>query len=273
MSALGFLNSSEYQLYNRKVAKQLGSIHAAIFLSELVNRYEYHIDQGGEQSILLHQGQEWFYYTHDKGEERLAMTRREQDTAVKLLVKAGLISKMIKGVPGKRYFTLHQDKILDLFDLSKKHSRMAESAKLDCTNPPNCNGGIRQTHHIYKEPNKEPKERDRQTHDKSCCARADSSSSDKLKLGSDKLVHLTENQHAALSESIGQSRLDELIEELNDYIASTGKRYKCHAATLRSWNRRKGKETSRSTRQGKLVIKADKNDDGWKPKKATLEDL
>ncbi len=57
-----------------------------------------------------------------------------------------------------------------------------------------------------------------------------------LSFGTDGLVKLTQAQHDKLKEKI--TNLDELIEELNDYIASTGKRYKCHAATLRQWNRK-----------------------------------
>lgn len=273
MSALSFLNSEHYQVYNRDLAHKLGSIHAAIFLAELINRFEYHKVHGGEQRLLRHENMDWFYYTHDKGLERLAMSRKEQDTAIKILIKFGLISKIQKGVPAKRYFTIHEEKILSLFNLSKKHSRMTESDKLDCPKGANRNDRNGQSLHIDKEPYKEPKERDRQTRDKSRCAAAPPDSSSMKRLGSDKLVHLTEEQLKALEESIGQPRLTELIEELNDYIASTGKKYKCHAATLRSWNRRKKTETPRHKRQGKMAIEADRKNDGWKPKKATLDDL
>lgn len=60
---------------------------------------------------------------------------------------------------------------------------------------------------------------------------------EKKSFGSDGLVRLTDEEHANLKEII--PNLPTLIEELNDYIASTGRRYKSHFHTIRSWSRRK----------------------------------
>ena len=72
------------------------------------------------------------------------------------------------------------------------------------------------------------------------------SANEKEKFGEDKNVLLTEKEHSALKEKFGESSLISLIEELSDYISSTGKRYKCHAATLRSWHRRKKTDNPRA---------------------------
>lgn len=155
-NCLSFLNSSEYQVYNRELAKALGSIHAAIFLSELINRRDYHKAQ---KTTLTHDGKEWFYYTHDKGIERLAMSRKEQDSAIRVLIKHGIIEKIQKGVPAKRYFWIDEEKILNMFGLSKKHSRMTETDKLDCPKGTNWNDRNGQTGpYIYKNPSKNPTE-------------------------------------------------------------------------------------------------------------------
>jgi len=56
--------------------------------------------------------------------------------------------------------------------------------------------------------------------------------------GSEKLVKLTTLEHEKLLEIYGAKALTEMIENLDLYIASTGKRYKSHFATLKLWERR-----------------------------------
>jgi hypothetical protein len=52
-------------------------------------------------------------------------------------------------------------------------------------------------------------------------------------------VKLTDTEKNKLLELFGESGLKESIEELGTYIASTGKKYSSHYATILSWNRRK----------------------------------
>lgn len=155
MTALSFLNSSNYRIYNMEAAHKLGSIHASIFLSELINRQEYHQEQQ-QDTFLEFEDKRWFYYTHDKGVERLAMSRKEQDTAIKILIKHGLIKKIQKGVPAKRYFWIDEDAVLELFGLSKKDSSLTDSDKLDCPKGADWNDPNGQTGLYNKEPYKEP---------------------------------------------------------------------------------------------------------------------
>lgn len=60
------------------------------------------------------------------------------------------------------------------------------------------------------------------------------------------LVHLGRFQKVALSEvelekltkELGEERRNDLVERLDGYIASTGRRYKSHYATILNWNRK-----------------------------------
>ena len=56
-------------------------------------------------------------------------------------------------------------------------------------------------------------------------------------------VKLTQEEHAKLVEKLGK-HVDNLIEELDTYIGSSGKRYSSHYATLLNWSRRKGIDSS-----------------------------
>lgn len=54
-------------------------------------------------------------------------------------------------------------------------------------------------------------------------------------------VKLTRKEKEALEEVYGTSRVEGIIEEINDYLASTGKKpYKDYAAAIRQWARRRG---------------------------------
>ena len=55
-------------------------------------------------------------------------------------------------------------------------------------------------------------------------------------------VKMTTSEFEKLVQAEGAERANALIEELSSYLASSGKRYKSHYATLLNWGRRKEKE-------------------------------
>ena len=55
-------------------------------------------------------------------------------------------------------------------------------------------------------------------------------------------VRMTTEEFSKLVQTEGADRSNALIEELSSYLASSGKRYKSHYATLLNWARRKDKE-------------------------------
>lgn len=73
----------------------------------------------------------------------------------------------------------------------------------------------------------------------------------KIRLGKDsikniygefKKVQLTDDEHQKLIELLGEKNTNILIAELDEYIASKGKRYSSHYATIRTWARRRVNE-------------------------------
>lgn len=56
-------------------------------------------------------------------------------------------------------------------------------------------------------------------------------------------VKMTTAEFEKLVQADGADRANALIEELSSYLASSGKRYKSHYATLLNWGRRKDKES------------------------------
>ena len=133
---LELLNSDNFRTYNIHIARKLGSVNAAIMLAEFIQRYKYHFEKN-ELIMTQKESGKWFYYTHEKAEERTALSRDEQDTGIKKLEKAGLIKKIIIGVPGKRHFQINEEMIIELITDSKKDSRMRESHNVQCGKPTN----------------------------------------------------------------------------------------------------------------------------------------
>ncbi len=141
MDPLFFLNQDNYAIYNRNLATLLG-VTAAIILSELIQRRKYHTDRD-ELIDDPKLGNGWFYETIDTMQERLGLTRREQDTALKKLKKTGLISIKVVGIPPKRHFLINDENVLQLFTdansqkVIEKTTNLHKNAKSICTKAPN----------------------------------------------------------------------------------------------------------------------------------------
>jgi len=68
----------------------------------------------------------------------------------------------------------------------------------------------------------------------------------KVNYGEFQKVKLTSDEYEKLVEKLGTVTANELITELDSYIASKGARYKSHYATILAWARRKGVDTSKA---------------------------
>ncbi len=168
---LFWLGTDNYRIYNVEMAKAFKSINAAVFLSELANRYRYHLKENQVLNTEKH-GDGWFYFTSEKCEERTALSRREQDTAITILENLGLIEKKIIGVPSKRHFRLNIENINKFFKKQENpdcQARLAESAKLEESaklgwrKAPSCVGGNGQAGTIYIKEQKKEKKKEEST--------------------------------------------------------------------------------------------------------------
>lgn len=73
----------------------------------------------------------WFYKSQAEWERETGMTRREQETARKRLVKAGFLEECRKGVPARLFYRIDTEALEAA--LKELSSRMAESANQECT--------------------------------------------------------------------------------------------------------------------------------------------
>lgn len=132
-----WMSHEHFRTYHVLTARKLGSVNASILLSDLVAYYKYHKDKNLLENHIKY-GKNWTPYSFETCEERTALSRKEQDTALSVLIRNGLIEKEVFGVPGKRYFRINFFTCEDLM-LSNNVSRMTETDKVECPKGANCN--------------------------------------------------------------------------------------------------------------------------------------
>ena len=111
-----------------------GGVTSGVFLSQLL----YWTGKGKDPDG-------WIYKVQGEWEQETGLTRREQETARKRLRQVGILQEKRAGVPARLHYRVDVDKLIDLLaDKSgdSGQSSLAESAKLECTNPPNKDGAI-----------------------------------------------------------------------------------------------------------------------------------
>jgi hypothetical protein len=93
--------------YHASLARALKSVTAGILLSQLL----YWMERGGSDE------DGWIWKTRDELEEETALTRTEQETARKVLVKAGVMEEKLRGVPARMHFRItevHMERLIEL---------------------------------------------------------------------------------------------------------------------------------------------------------------
>ena len=245
-------STNHFRKYDIWVARKLGSLEAAILLAELSNRLDYHEARGELHTDKKHGGG-WFYLTHELAYERTYLTRRKQDSALRVLIKLGLVEKRSFGCPPKRHFRLNDDAIEGLYrepceikhphetvsaDLYKNAKSASEedcdlykNAKSVCTKTPNCPRGENGALLLYKETLEErditghplPPKPDKPS--KQAQAKAQ-------KTAYRENVSLTEDEYWKLKALHGEAKVAELIDILDAYKGATGKTYKSDYHTM-----------------------------------------
>lgn len=77
---------------------------------------------------------------------------------------------------------------------------------------------------------------------------------DSLSFGEHKNVNLTAKERSSLVEQLNENVVAQLIEELDLYIASSGKKYKSHYATIQTWARRRIQDHMKEATKSKTKI-------------------
>lgn len=156
---LRFLNGNNFISVNRDLMKLIG-LHETLILSELI-----YISQ---PKALNPDFDGWFSVTIEDLEEKTTLGRKPQESAIEKLINLGFIEKVIKGVPGKRFFRINEEEIFSYISKtdfkkldSKNLSRMSQTDKLECPKRTNWNVPNGQTIYIEETKKETLKERTR----------------------------------------------------------------------------------------------------------------
>jgi hypothetical protein len=128
------LLSEQRVAYHPQLARLVGGVTAGLFLAQLM----YWSGKGDDPDG-------WIWKTQVEWEQETAMTRREQETARRQLRSFGVLEEKRTGQPARLFFRILWDTLIDHLQRGSVHSSMAETANLVSTNPPDQNGGNRQS--------------------------------------------------------------------------------------------------------------------------------
>lgn len=104
MDAIDFLASSNFIMVNRGLMLTIG-LNESLVLGELASEYRY---WRGENKL---QDGKWFFSTDDNLTSRLPFSTPTIRRAISSLKELGILETKLMGVPAKRFFCIHVDKI------------------------------------------------------------------------------------------------------------------------------------------------------------------
>jgi len=247
-------SSDSYRSYNVDIARLIG-VEEAIILYELVEQHKFY-SKVDKLTTLEGQEGEWFYCSATRIEERTAIKEKQLLRVVKSLKSKGLIVYITAGLPAKRHFQINYEAIfkLSINDYSipkwedkesKEKNKDLEDSKKECKNSQmgrqefpsgNTPRNINNTKNDSQKTHTQKKRSD--TSDRVCDKSSKKSDKVLYQLGSH--VQLTREEYDGFCEQYGKSTLDTLIEEMNDYCASSKpKGYADYAAAIRQWMRKR----------------------------------
>ena len=90
--------------FNPVLAHICKSANGGLLLSQLLYWHE----KGTEP--------DWTYKTMADFERETCLTRKEQDTAIKLWKKLGVLETKVAGLPAKRYFKIHEKRLAEIIN-------------------------------------------------------------------------------------------------------------------------------------------------------------
>ncbi|MFA6554267.1 MAG: hypothetical protein WCS89_02045 [Candidatus Paceibacterota bacterium] len=88
--------------YHAIIARALGSVKAGILICQLL----FWDGKGADKY--------WTYKTADDLYMETALTRNEQDTAIRICKNKGILEVKLKGIPAKRHFHINKEKLVAL---------------------------------------------------------------------------------------------------------------------------------------------------------------
>ena len=205
MGVLQLLASRNYIVVNKDLIRIIG-LEESVILGELASEYNYYLDRQE-----LEDG--YFYSTIENIENNTGLNEYKQRKAMNSLKLKKIIEVKIKGIPAKRYIKLNEEQVTELLNIKFFNNLRTSSLKFKELELKNLKGNNNIINNNKNNNNNNI-------------------------YGEFKNVKLTDEEYQKLKEK----DLLPYIEKLSSYIASKGKRYKSHYATILNWSRKEIKK-------------------------------
>jgi hypothetical protein len=115
MSLKNVLSQSSFWIINKQLVYRLQSIEAALFLSNLIDKYEYHSNRN--ELLFVDEDEEYYFYAKSEDiEKATTLSYKVQRRIIKLLESNCLIKTIKKGVPPKIHFSINEDAIWEILN-------------------------------------------------------------------------------------------------------------------------------------------------------------
>ena len=207
MNVLQLIASRNYIVVNKQLIKIIG-LEETIVLGELASEYDYWLEK--EQ---LEDG--YFYSTIENIESNTSLNEYKQRKAFKSLQDKNILDIKVKGIPAKRYIKINEEQVIELLKNKNLKNLRTSSLKFKELELENLRGN----NNIIN----------------------NNKNNNKYNIyGEFKNVRLTDEEYKKLEEK----NLLPYIEKLSSYIASKGKKYKSHYATILTWSRKENKSNN-----------------------------
>lgn len=220
---MSLLSNSGYIIVNKDIIKKLG-LHEAIILGELCSEYSY-----WEKNNKLDNG--FFFSTRENIAENTGLSPYQQRDALKNLIKIGIVTEKLKGMPQLKWYSLDMNKLYKLFyeetDLTSSNEKI-KGQGVKKLNDKALNNLIPS--------NEEFTQLDVKIFDTNNNNNMNNNNNNKeeLKKYKDK-IFLTDSNYKELVQKFGNERVEKTITRLDLYKKSTGKNYNDDYATLLLW--------------------------------------
>ena len=112
MNILNLLAGNNYFIYNKDIAKNMGT-DVAIILGLLCNRYNYYQK---ENKLIIIDNKEYFYCTRETIYDETALKESIQRRAMKILEDNTILEHKKIGIPSKNYYYINQEKLLETIE-------------------------------------------------------------------------------------------------------------------------------------------------------------
>jgi len=234
---LEFLDDDNYRRVNMHIVELLDdNINAALFLSELINRHNYHMNR---EELIDMDDTLWFFYTTDKCFERLRLSRKKQESVIKLLIEKDFIRVKITGLPARKHFSVNDTAVLEAYILLTSRKQVCRKDACQSVQK------VQSRHYIKKNNIKEREDANASTphpSPKKDRTKAVQNTPPKKSYGIYKKVRLTDEELERLRKDLTTPVVEDYIQRVDDQIATKKTAYTDHNRVIRNWHRRDEKK-------------------------------